>query len=1243
MSLQDLFDQLDLARPVGPINKLEEFLNRFGQNTSTLDSTLSDIEEKDPSQLFPVPKRYASIDLLSNFFLERSEAEFALLCHAALPASLTPDLLQTLRASLGYGGLNPQWEDAIRLLLSEYFRPVAAQTYEMDLNTRRAFLKCLALCFGDQRPKDIARLLLSYYQEVLAHPGAPGYSLAKVQQITAYAYLDPAAAVRELSLSYVSLQGQENSPERMRLAALVASLSDQLSGYQELIQYAESWRAQIHQDTASLRSSLAPLMQGGKASPDAFALPVPKDMYYALKDEFTAEDPLWEAKKRIQEATDLGRTELDLSGLGLSELPEELLELRQVVELDLSNNNFVVWPELLSRMDWLEVLRLNKNGLRVITEDFVRLQRLKLLEVKDNLLRRLPFGMQEMNELEILLLENNQFCSLPYWILDSSYFLYTQGNKLPEIEIAPEGLQGGQTDFQQEAQNNEQQEPDFGQQVPNFEQRSPDFEQQAPDFGQQNQNFQRESLRGLSYTGREISVENLAALKEYAKNLAQYQRGLEKSPQKMVQLLLWESPFSAMSGFFNRVSRSTGRSGNHQKPSDKLLSNYEIEYEYAFGIDLGLAADVLVHVERFGHSPDEIGIQGYCSSNSVVVFAPQDPYELEHWVMRLPKNRKLTGVACVPDPSDPYLAELREMVIKRYPDTLSELILIHPDTDLGAELLLDLLQKASEERAITGPGRDEYKQLIQVLGNDQPIHEKEFEGIDISPYRSDLSVQNSGQGLADALKDAGYLSQIKGLNSNGTYYFSPAGLRDFFSKCQEEMKHPYRMVLNDLQKAAELYFSSPEMGSFLADAFLDLGWMQNYFYGYEAGESEFISYSKLGDAIPSKGGINLSSQNTNTQLTFEFEHLPLELKEILVSGMKRDETDPEMAKIRFVSENKFYISRRVDGIGIIDQESRFLTILFNNATSDQESIPAEEFIRIFGSLVGDIPHPTLKDIWISRSKKQNPKQPDNSSELPESSDVISFLHYPTLNSIFKRGKQSYIIREKLEWHSIRYAMGIENTITHPPQQSTRKTMLLYAREDFEIATKLIEALGGEGIRILPYTPDLYGPLENPSFGSMLLQIETIVLLFTDNFVASPQAMGYWKGIYEDKEVASDEEGQKSNAESREADAEAQKSDARKKTMVLSELKLGDEHVLEWIQQYWEDIANLPLPKNPNSTDLINHPYRNRMVDHAYTVLDGLEVVTEWAAYQELFDLDQEREKDFVGLINALLEYENPVE
>ena len=133
MSLDNLLLKLRGRSTSTRTKPLEELLEKFDKTLSQLTTLLSEQVDASPDSLFPPLKPEKAKDLLADLIRNSSPEEFLLACHAAVPASLTPDLLQTIRASLSFSPYTPQWEHGIRLLLSGQVRTVARATYEMDL------------------------------------------------------------------------------------------------------------------------------------------------------------------------------------------------------------------------------------------------------------------------------------------------------------------------------------------------------------------------------------------------------------------------------------------------------------------------------------------------------------------------------------------------------------------------------------------------------------------------------------------------------------------------------------------------------------------------------------------------------------------------------------------------------------------------------------------------------------------------------------------------------------------------------------------------------------------------------------------------------------------------------------------------------------------------------------------------------------------------------------------------------
>jgi internalin A len=218
----------------------------------------------------------------------------------------------------------------------------------------------------------------------------------------------------------------------------------------------------------------------------------------------TASDPMAEAERRIAEARQKNATELDLSSLGLTEMPSSLFKLKQLQELNLRNNQLrevpaelgklkqldVLWlggnhlhkvPFALSELRKLQLIDLSANQLRDITTDLCtlpvlemlylygnhlqsvptdlsKIQKLKILWLNDNELREIPDSVGKLQQLQKLDLENNQLQKLPKTLLTcvSLKAFYLHGNSALGI---PEEILGPTWDEVMDSENSENPAP----------------------------------------------------------------------------------------------------------------------------------------------------------------------------------------------------------------------------------------------------------------------------------------------------------------------------------------------------------------------------------------------------------------------------------------------------------------------------------------------------------------------------------------------------------------------------------------------------------------------------------------------------------------------------------------------------------------------------------------------------------------------------------------------------------------
>ena len=154
------------------------------------------------------------------------------------------------------------------------------------------------------------------------------------------------------------------------------------------------------------------------------------------------------AEQEIETAWRWGARELDLRGMGLSELPESLGRLTSLRRLDLgcyrsrsreTDNQLVVLPESLGQLTQLQSLDLAGNQLVALPESLGQLTQLQSLDLAGNQLVALPESLGQLTQLQSLNLSFNQLAALPESLagLTQLHKLDLSGNQLVAL---PESL-----------------------------------------------------------------------------------------------------------------------------------------------------------------------------------------------------------------------------------------------------------------------------------------------------------------------------------------------------------------------------------------------------------------------------------------------------------------------------------------------------------------------------------------------------------------------------------------------------------------------------------------------------------------------------------------------------------------------------------------------------------------------------------------------------------------------------------
>lgn len=149
----------------------------------------------------------------------------------------------------------------------------------------------------------------------------------------------------------------------------------------------------------------------------------------------TAPCPLAEAERRIQAALESGATVLDLSGLGLTVLPDSLGNLTNLEGLFLNQNQLTTLPNSLENLVNLREFHLHKNRLTTIPDGLSSLTNLTLLFLHQNQLSVLPDSLKNLANLVFLVLSENQLMVIPDGLarLAKLEFLILSQNQLTTI------------------------------------------------------------------------------------------------------------------------------------------------------------------------------------------------------------------------------------------------------------------------------------------------------------------------------------------------------------------------------------------------------------------------------------------------------------------------------------------------------------------------------------------------------------------------------------------------------------------------------------------------------------------------------------------------------------------------------------------------------------------------------------------------------------------------------------------
>jgi formylglycine-generating enzyme required for sulfatase activity len=242
-----------------------------------------------------IPKQHQSAAEQVDRFVQRFESSYRRLAfYAALPLVLTPELVHYLRSQFLLKDGVP-WVAEVDLLLSDICNPVGYEQYAIEPRVRAYLLSGMEEEIGLEQMQAVARLLLSYVQQLArANPETLRHQELELQQWAAMVYLDDQreSVVQRLAAAYQACveSGKMNAEsagklklDLDRLTHITQELAPQLLAYPELLKYANLLRKlldeqqvapellQQHFEVApGIELTVPPVLIGGVETEDGF-------------------------------------------------------------------------------------------------------------------------------------------------------------------------------------------------------------------------------------------------------------------------------------------------------------------------------------------------------------------------------------------------------------------------------------------------------------------------------------------------------------------------------------------------------------------------------------------------------------------------------------------------------------------------------------------------------------------------------------------------------------------------------------------------------------------------------------------------------------------------------------------------------------------------------------------------------------------------------------------------------------
>lgn len=227
--------------------------------------------------------------IIERFRRRYGDAHWLFACHAALPLTLTTDLLYCIRENFTQdffkNGYDIPWSAISDLLLSGLCEEVDHEQYEMEGAIRSTLLNQLKTNwkFGETQVLKLAYFLSFYVSPLLQSSDLDIHDFAQAQQWTSLAYINPTKAAQNLAVMLSISYQQSNYTKLRRISSIVEALEEPLADYESLLIYARGMARLACENIENAQKDFERLSTANSSLEDAskFSVSIPNDITFS--------------------------------------------------------------------------------------------------------------------------------------------------------------------------------------------------------------------------------------------------------------------------------------------------------------------------------------------------------------------------------------------------------------------------------------------------------------------------------------------------------------------------------------------------------------------------------------------------------------------------------------------------------------------------------------------------------------------------------------------------------------------------------------------------------------------------------------------------------------------------------------------------------------------------------------------------------------------------------------------------